>query len=65
MKREVVAWLEQGLTRAFDYLGLETPTTAVQAQVVALLPPVAGLARLWGAVDPARANGVAAAVANP
>lgn len=62
MERDAVYWLEQGMLVALGYRAEERPTDDAVKRLLALLPPIGGIARLWGSLEPQRAAGMAAVI---
>jgi len=62
---EVAYWIEQGMLALAAALASEPLGHGGLHRVANAVPPLRGLARLWGAIEPSRAAGFASAVSNP
>ena len=58
-------WIEQGMIALASALASEPGGYGGLHRVASAVPPVRGLARLWGAIEPSRAAGFASAVSHP
>ncbi len=62
---EAAYWIEQGMLAVAGALAADPQGHGGLQPVAAVAPPVRGLARLWGAIEPSRAAGFASAVGHP
>lgn len=65
MQHAATVWLERGFAQIEPFAPLDFDGRFMVRQFVTLLPVTTALARLWGSVEPARANGAASALLNP
>lgn len=62
---EATYWIEQGMLTIAGALAADPRGHGGVHAVASIVPPLRGLGRLWGAIDPSRAAGFASAVGHP